>query len=522
MPTFKSIHTTYGLECMAAAEATGRPINIIEMAVGDGNGNSVNIDDRADATGLVRERFRAAINRVYADPERNNRYSAELVIPASVGGFTLHEVGIFDDQGGLFAVGNLPETYKPSDGEGAFADTVMRFEFLVTNASAVTVQIDPNVAVATQTWIINNITMSALLPGGTTGQIAKKRTNADGDIEWGDPDDISVTVNTVDEEQALASGQTQVDLATVTTRGLAVYIDGKRLYEGAGVERWQKAPEPDSVTRIILGKSYPAGTRLIAAQTEPTGFAPAPLERSKNLSDLENRAVAQANLDVFSRAETRQMAPPGIVCNFARNSAPTGWLKANGAEVSRVAYAELFAATGTTFGSGNGFTTFNLPDMRGEFVRGWDDGRGVDGGRAFGSKQSGELQSHSHGASAASSGAHTHGGTAQSGGDHSHSATTGSGGRHAHTVTQGTTTFDGGSSSHRAFMSNGNNLGTASTVTSDESSHTHPVSVGSSGRHEHALSISSGGSHAHNISVSASGGAETRPRNIALLACIKY
>lgn len=78
---------------------------------------------------------------------------------------------------------------------------------------------------------------------------------------------------------------------------------------------------------------------------------------------------------------------PGAVAFFARSTAPVGYLKANGAAVSRTAYSALFASVGTTFGAGDGATTFNLPDLRGEFLRGWDDGRGVDTGRVFGSAQ---------------------------------------------------------------------------------------------------------------------------------------
>lgn len=82
-----------------------------------------------------------------------------------------------------------------------------------------------------------------------------------------------------------------------------------------------------------------------------------------------------------------QAAPSGQIAFFAGSSAPAGWLKANGAAVSRTAYAALFAAIGTTYGAGDGRSTFNLPDLRGEFMRGWDDGRGIDRGRAFGSAQ---------------------------------------------------------------------------------------------------------------------------------------
>lgn len=86
----------------------------------------------------------------------------------------------------------------------------------------------------------------------------------------------------------------------------------------------------------------------------------------------------------------------GDVKFWPTSSAPAGWLKANGAAVSRTAYAALFAIIGTTYGAGDGSTTFNLPDMRGEFMRGLDDGRGVDSGRAIGSAQVDSFKSHTH------------------------------------------------------------------------------------------------------------------------------
>jgi microcystin-dependent protein len=88
--------------------------------------------------------------------------------------------------------------------------------------------------------------------------------------------------------------------------------------------------------------------------------------------------------------------PSGAIFWFAFNAAPTGYLEANGDAVSRTTYASLFSAIGTTFGAGDGSTTFNLPDLRGEFVRGWDDGRGVDSGRAFGTAQSDQVIEHIH------------------------------------------------------------------------------------------------------------------------------
>lgn len=92
----------------------------------------------------------------------------------------------------------------------------------------------------------------------------------------------------------------------------------------------------------------------------------------------------------------QDLTPAGTVIWTARNTAPTGYVKANGAAISRSTYSALFSAIGTTFGSGDGSTTFNVPDLRGEFVRGWDDSRGIDSGRSFGSAQSDELKSHNH------------------------------------------------------------------------------------------------------------------------------
>ena len=97
-----------------------------------------------------------------------------------------------------------------------------------------------------------------------------------------------------------------------------------------------------------------------------------------------------------------QAVPTGSVHMMATTTAPSGYLKCNGANVSRTTYAALFAVIGTTHGAGDGTSTFGLPDLRGEFVRGWDDSRGVDSGRSFGSSQSDQNAQHNHTATATS------------------------------------------------------------------------------------------------------------------------
>ncbi|EEP69128.1 phage Tail Collar Domain protein [Kingella oralis ATCC 51147] len=104
-----------------------------------------------------------------------------------------------------------------------------------------------------------------------------------------------------------------------------------------------------------------------------------------------NDAIAALNA-LLTGYTANSYCPSGQIGLFATDYAPTGWLKANGAVLSRTVYTNLFAAIGTRFGAGDGHSTFNLPDLRGEFPRFWDDGRGVDAGRVLGSWQSDAIR----------------------------------------------------------------------------------------------------------------------------------
>ena len=107
--------------------------------------------------------------------------------------------------------------------------------------------------------------------------------------------------------------------------------------------------------------------------------------------------IEVANVDQGAgRFEPVNAVPVAAVNTFAMSTAPSGWLSCSGTDVSRTTYSRLWDVVGTTYGSGDGSTTFTLPDLRGEFVRGFDAGRGVDSGRVFGSSQTDELKSHNH------------------------------------------------------------------------------------------------------------------------------
>lgn len=164
------------------------------------------------------------------------------------------------------------------------------------------------------------------------------------------------------------------------------------------------------------------------------------------------------------------LAVPGDIKMCATQTEPNGWLWCDGSAVSRATYSALFAAIGTTFGAGDGSTTFNLPDLRGEFVRGWDGTRGVDSGRVFGSAQSSQNLSHTHTGTTSTNGLHSHPVYVQEG-DESPPA---------------------------------NYFGGANDVNATQ-----------------ILSTENEGAHSHTFTTASSGGTEARPRNIALLFVIK-
>lgn len=283
---YKTIHTNYGLAQIALAEAAGTAVSLVQMAVGDGNGNEVT--PNPSQTFLARERYRAALNQLSVDPQNPNRFRAELIIPADVGGFTIREIGLYDAEGKLFTVGNVPATYKPTPDEGAFSDTVIRMEIIVSNASVIQIVLDPNVAVATHSWVLNNVNAALMIPGGLTNQVLAKKSNADGDVEWRDATaGVEVLVWSREETQTLAAAQTNVDLAVLSTEGVAVYIEGTRLR----ADEFSVA----SATRITLASAHPAGSKVTAVQNEEVGKTEV-LLRANNLSDVLDKAAAITNL----------------------------------------------------------------------------------------------------------------------------------------------------------------------------------------------------------------------------------
>ncbi|WP_102830637.1 phage tail protein, partial [Bartonella bovis] len=102
-----------------------------------------------------------------------------------------------------------------------------------------------------------------------------------------------------------------------------------------------------------------------------------------------------------------EIFPPGFIATFAMKALPNGWLLCDGASYERNKYPRLFKAIGEHWGKDSD-TTFKVPDFRGMFLRGFDDGRGIDQGRKFAEKQQDSFKAHTHTCTVQSAGAHTH------------------------------------------------------------------------------------------------------------------
>lgn len=271
---------------------------------------------------------------------------------------------------------------------------------------------------------------------------------------------------------------------------------------GAVTDLRQRQPITTALVDHFAAKvgDYPL-LRARATTKDDVGLGTLPNAKSDdpNSDSSDILATTKALKAAIAQLEDNDV---GKVSFYDLDAPPPRYMRANGAAVSRTVYARLFAKIGTRHGAGDGVTTFNLPDVRGLFIRSLDDGRNLDPGRLLGSIQADEIRSHSHGASSAGAGSH------------SHNASTAEAGNHAHQVRSGVYTPDGvdtsGEITEPRNIVNFGEAGMHDKLTSESGSHTHPVTV------------QAVGDHTHPITVNATGGSETRPQNIAFNAFIKY
>ncbi len=249
------------------------------------------------------------------------------------------EIGFYSDDT-LFAVWSQQTNalfYKSAEISVPFAYTL---DVSVLPAGSVTVVVSPDAASMQALLFAHELaadphpqyfaSREEVLPGGLTGQVLTKQSNAANDWKWADlTDGLVINTNTQEEPQVLAAGQVDIVLTKVTTNGVVLFIGGARL------DPDDFTKHPTDLTRLTLKRSWPAGTKLLAAQNEVAGQIIDPLQASRNLSDVKDKAVALANIGGMPLMT-------GVPLLWPTQDCPSYAVVRDGSALSRTAYSALY------------------------------------------------------------------------------------------------------------------------------------------------------------------------------------
>ncbi|MFJ2540904.1 phage tail protein [Pseudomonas sp. NPDC087614] len=412
MADYYTLLTNAGIAYETACKAAGVPIKLTQISVGDGGGSVYN--PAATATALKREVWRGPLNALFQDEKNPSWLLAEVTIPPDVGGWYVREAGLWTDTGILYAIVKYPESFKPvlaTSGSGK--EFYIRSIFETSNASLVTLLIDDTVVKATRAWVMSYLAeelgkldgKQSVRVAATTNIVLNDAQQIDG-VAVIAGDRVLVANQTLAKDNGLwvvANGNwvraTDANSNAKVTPGLTVMVE-----EGTanGDSLWHLTTNaPITLGTTALTFKMLAGRTGIAAGTY------------KSLTvDEYGRATAGANpetlagfgiKDSYTKAEVEALIakasalPVGSIVAFPVDAPPPGFLELDNSVKSSATYPDLSAYLGGKFNKGDeGVGNFRLPEARGEFLRGWDHGRGVDAGRAAGSFQSDSLKAHYH------------------------------------------------------------------------------------------------------------------------------
>ncbi|EMB4650996.1 phage tail protein [Klebsiella aerogenes] len=432
---YYAILTNQGAARLANATALGTKLNLTQMAVGDANGKLPTPDPAQ--TALINQQRIAPLNMLTVDPANDSQIIAEQIIPENEGGFWIREIGLYDDDGVLIAVANCPETYKPKLAEGSGRTQTIRMILIVSSTTAITLKIDPSVVLATRQYVDEQVIEVKSYVDDVLAQHEKSRNHPDATIAAKGFVQLSSATNSTSEALAATpkavkaandnannrlsktgnlseiksagaaaqlsaqqniglssygiapalAAETGKDLNSLLTQGVFVLTNPLNAPEPANnagtvfveVMTWQSG-SGDNGYRLIQ-RLYGYGTsgsiaNRVWVRTRTTGWG--------DWYELYSQANKPTAADVG--AIVREDAPVGIPQPWPLVTAPLGWLICNGATFDNAMYPYLASA----------YPSGKLPDLRGEFIRGWDNGRGVDPGRSLLAWQDDMIKKHSH------------------------------------------------------------------------------------------------------------------------------
>ncbi|BBR55396.1 phage tail protein [Pseudomonas sp. BYT-5] len=462
---FGGFLTNIGIAQQANSAALGVPWNITHMLIGDAGGDpseSPEPTPKPTQTALVRQVLRAQLNALYPSPADPAVLVAELVLPPEVGGWWIRELALEDANGNFVAVAKPAPSYKPLLAQGSGRTQTIRMHVVFGNVANINLKIDPSIVLATREYVDKAREAAELY---TRNQL-KAHTDAanphpqyllrsavakdSGPLAWlgdaaGTANALALTLKHAEATlTAYAAGQRfqfkatasntgpvtakigglaavavkksegggLVDLVGGDIRAGALYdlnYDGTYFQLGGGVgagKAFERFSFEASVAQTVFPARHTVGSIIVLRNgREVTDYVSdgetvtltTPCEMGDSVQILAFGSFKTA--DTYTKAElqalllTASALPVGGILPFPRGVVPAGYLELDGSVQKIATFPDLAAYLAGAFNKGDepaGY--FRLPDGRGEFLRGWDHGRGVDAGRTLGSEQLDALQ----------------------------------------------------------------------------------------------------------------------------------
>ncbi|MBY7536438.1 phage tail protein [Escherichia coli] len=349
---YYAILTNQGAARLANATMLGSKLNLTQMAVGDANGVLPTPDPAQ--TKLINQKRITPLNLLSVDPNNQSQIIAEQIIPENEGGFWIREIGLYDDEGVLIAVANCPETYKPQLQEGSGRTQTIRMILVVTNTEAITLKIDPSVVLATRKYVDDEVLELKLY---VDDQMRNHIAAQDPHTQYAQKHNPTFTGEPKAPTPAAGNNTTRIATTAFVQAAITALING--------------APATLDTLKEIAAAINNDPKFSTTINNALSGKQPL----DETLTHLSGKDVA--GLLAYLGLGEGSALPVGVPVPWPSATPPTGWLKCNGAPFSAEEYPELAKV----------YPTNKLPDLRGEFIRGWDDGRGIDTSRSLLSSQ---------------------------------------------------------------------------------------------------------------------------------------
>ena len=372
---FCTLITEHGAALLANATALGVPLKLTKMGVG--NGNSDATTPNATQTRLIHEVFKAQINTLTTDANNPNQIIAELIIPEHHGGWFINEIGLYDENNILVAVGNCPATYKPQLPEGCGRTQVIRMIVAVDNASVVELKIDPAVVLASRQYVDNLIINKLAIHEKSTNH-PNATTSSKGFVQLN-----SATNSTIESQAATPK-------AVHDTFEYVRFTDQKAqsAYDHASAAHNRIDPIVDKFHMSEFESQVYSGDKRYIFVVRNDGIAGVYNTYKNEFSWFFNHdgwcggfidAWRVGGLDQFVKD---RVLPVGIPQPWPSDHLPAGWFECNGSPFDVNRFPKLAAV----------YPWGTLPDLRGLFIRGKDNGRGLDPNRGILSYQNDAIR----------------------------------------------------------------------------------------------------------------------------------